>query len=204
MDRTVYFATSGADQTRNGELQKIEVQAALSELELSTSLGEGYFSYQEADESAFSVAVAMGSSASWPKSFILLWPDGPFNSYAASLAATSGIALPDPNAIAVVNDANKANFFIIIRSSCIPYGAQPICQPGLSATLGFHALVSRQVGLILGLAAKDCAHYASDIMCADTPSDSQYSASSRLSFSSSANNVLESILLNPSYYPAAQ
>jgi hypothetical protein len=198
MDRTVYFANSDpSDPNRNNTFQKAKVQQALTDLQSMTTLGDNYFSFANIDESALNTSLDPSTSASQSMSFILIWPDDVFNNYLSKVVNGN---TPDPNALAVINDANKREFFIIVRASCIP-STTTVTSPCSSLGLpGLEALIDRQMGLIAGMAAKDCRTYPNDIMCATSPSDSQYSTNSQLQFSAAFNNSLESILLNPNYY----
>ena len=198
MDRAIYFAHADpTDVNRNNTFQKQEIQESIIELEKSTSLGENYFSFAETDESSFNTSLDQNAVSSKQLSFILVWPDSVFNSY---LAQTVNGITPDPNAIAVINDSNKREFFIIIRASCIASATvvNANCS-GLGAD-GLKGLVQRQFGLLVGLAVKNCTTYPNDIMCASSPSNSQYGSDSRLRFSAAFNNVLETILNTTGYY----
>jgi|GEM_PF-5342649 len=198
MDRTIYLANANsADPTRNNAIEKQKVKDALALLEQNTSLGEGYFSFIEVDESTLNTSLT-SSSTSTPQSFILIWPDAVFNAYVANVV---GGQIPDPNAVAVINDSDKREFFIILRASCVNSansGASAQCSSlGVN---GFNALVFRQMGLLVGLPTKDCTLFPNDIMCAMNPSVNQFSSSSQQSFFAAFNNSLETILLNSSYY----
>lgn len=194
MDRTIYLANS-ISENRNNAFQKQRVKEALTDLETQTNLGEGYFSFTEVDEGALDVSLDSGVSDS-QKSFILIWPDNVFDDYVVNVVNGQ---TPDPHAVAVLNSSNKRKFFIILRASCISAVANPTC-PDIGVD-GFKAMIFRQFGFLVGLSKKDCTLYPTDVMCADSPSRLQYSTSARLSFANSFNNRLESILLNPGYYP---
>jgi hypothetical protein len=198
MDRTVYFAKADAAvANRNNFFQKQKVQGALNELQNMTMLGENYFSYAEIDESSLNTALTKSDSLSEGVSFILIWPDNVFNDYVVNVVRGQ---IPDPNAITIINAANKRKFFIIIRASCVDSSSPSNTQCSNLGVDGLKALIARQLGLLVGLSAKDCSLFPTDIMCATTPSGSQYSSDSKLQFSSAFNNSLENILLNPSYY----
>lgn len=193
MDQNVYFAYPDAtDINRNNAFQKQKVQDALDYLSTNTLLGEGYFSYHEVDESELTPILTAQTATDF-KSFVLIWPDATFNSY---LATTLGGVTADPNAITVINDANKRQFFLIFKASCFSNNAT--CQS--IGTNGLSAMISRQMGLLSGLSTKDCLTYPSDVMCASIPSDSQWASSYQLKFFSAFNNVLTKILSIPSYY----
>lgn len=196
MDRTIYFATTDPEVDRNNTIHKVKVQEALKEIEASTTLGEGYFKFQEIDESELDVTLESGTLESEQKSFILIWPDSVFNQYVTEVVNGS---IPDPNAIAVINSANKRKFFIIIRASCLSSSSNPNPQCANIGTTGFKALVARQLGFLVGMPAKNCDVYPNDVMCVEASSQ-QFTPNSKLSFSSAFNNSLEAILLNPNYY----
>jgi hypothetical protein len=198
MDRTIYFANPDAtDQTRNSFFQKSRVQEALTEVELSSVLGEGYFKFQEVDESTLNTNLEQSTSSEVQKSFILIWPDKVFNDYV--LGTVNG-STPDPNAIAVINAANKRKFFIIIRASCFSGSTSSGPQCSDAGAGGLKALVARQLGLLVGMPIKDCTAFPDDVMCATKPSAAQFSENSKLRFAAALNNALETILLNTGYY----
>lgn len=199
MDRTIYLAHPDASDTnRNNFFQKQKVREALQELEEMTNLGENYFNFQEADESELNTSLDPNSFESEQKSFIVIWPDDVFNNY---LATQVNGTVPDQNAIAVLNAANKRKFFIIVRASCLASATNTTSSSCSNLGLpGLKALIDRQMGLLVGMATKDCNLFSTDIMCASAPSDNQYSDNSKLRFSAAFNNSLEAIRLNPSFY----
>ena len=192
VDREIYFALpDGSSPERNNVFQKNRIKTALNELQMSTSLGEGYFSYNEVDEALLQPSLEATVSSSQFKSFILIWPDTVFNDFVASI----GGIIPDPNAVTVINSAYKRKFFIIIKSSCFVTSSAcgNISQNGLSA------LIARQFGYLVGMKNKDCAFYPQSVMCRD-PVDSQWGSAQKGLWFSAFNNVLESILNNSNYY----
>jgi hypothetical protein len=195
IDRKIYFANPDpSDSTRNNIFEAQLVQEALTSIESATMFGDGYFSYANVDESTLPINLAAGQYSNSQVSFILIWPDAVFNAYVAN---TLNSTTPDPNAVAIINDADKHEFFIILKSSCFSTNAS--CNN--IGTNGLDAMIARQLGLIMGLTLKDCTLYPSDVMCADKPTDAQWSQSSQLSFSAALNNVLEVILNTPGFYP---
>lgn len=196
MDRTIYLAKpDDLDSNRNNAFQKERVKEAFRDLESQTLLGEGYFSFSEIEEGGLDTSVQAGIAQD-QKSFVLIWPDKVFDDYVVN---TINGATPDPNGIAVINASDKRKFFIILRASCVTYSQGGSC-PNIGVD-GFKALVFRQFGLLLGMSKKDCASNPTDVMCADVPSALQYSTSARVRAANAFNNLLESILLNPAYYP---
>lgn len=192
MDRELYFALpDGSSPDRNNVFQKNRVKTALNEIQLGTSLGEGYFTYQEVDEALLQPSLEATVSSTQFKSFILIWPDNVFNDFVTSI----GGVIPDPNTITVINSAYKRKFFIIIKSSCFVTSSAcgNISQNGLSA------LIARQFGYLVGMKSKDCAFYQNNVMCRD-PSNTQWSSAQKGLWFSALNNVLESILNNVNYY----
>ena len=198
MDRTIYFAKADpSSPSRNNFFQKSKVQESLKEVEQASMLGEGYFKFEEIDESLLDTSLEEGPIESEQKSFVLIWPDAVFNDYVVNVINGS---TPDPNAVSVINAANKRKFFIIIRASCISSSGSVNSQCSNIGTTGFKALVSRQIGLLVGMSTKDCTIFPDDVMCASSPSSAQFSDNSKLRFAAALNNSLESILLNSGYY----
>ena len=194
MDRKIYFAFSNASQTdRNNEFQKGKVKEALNEIQELTSLGAGYFQYQEVDESLLNPIVEPGLSVNEYKSFILIWPDAVFNDFVVN---NLGGNVPDPNAITVINSAYKRKFYIILRASCFVSAAA--CN-AITET-GLRALIARQMGFLLGLRPADCGTSPEGVMCASLPVDAQWSELNKQQWASSLDNNLETILNNPNFY----
>lgn len=194
MDRKIYLAFSNAQQPdRNNEFQKSKVKEALLEIEDLTTLGQGYFQFQEVDESLLQPIIEPGLSPNQYRSFILVWPDAVFNDYVVN---NLGGNVPDPNALSVINSAYKRKFYMIIRSSCFVSAAA--CNGITDA--GLRALIARQVGFLLGLRPMDCAEEPNSVMCASLPVDAQWSELEKLRWASALNNNLEIILNNPNFY----
>ena len=194
MDRTVYFAFSNANNpNRNNEFQKAKVREALEEIEELTLLGRNYFDFKEVDEGLLNPIIEPGLSPSQYKSFILIWPDSEFNDFVVNQL---GGNIPDPNAITVINSAYKRKFFMIFRASCFVSAAtcNAISTPGLNA------LVARQMGLLTGIAPLSCDDEPENVMCADIPSDVQWSEINKQKWASTEDNILEVILNNPNFY----
>jgi hypothetical protein len=197
MDRNIYFAASGGTLDRNNEFQKQKVRDALVDIQNSTTLGPNYFSFAELDESLLIPTVVQTTSAADFKSFILIWPDAVFSDFVVSQL---GGQVPDPNAIVVLNSAFKRKFYMIFRAGCFSDSTlNPTCG-AITSTLGIRAMVARQIGLMTGLAVKSCADFPSDVMCASSPSDSQWLTPSKSQWIGSEDNVLESILRTPNFY----
>ena len=199
MDRTLYFAYSNASYPeRNNEFQKSKVKEAITEIQNKTSLGQGYFNFQEVDESVLTPSLTSTVSVSEFKSFILIWPDADFSDFVVNQL---GGNIPDPNAVTVLNAAYKRKFYIIIKSSC--FVSSSACNSITSST-GLRALIARQLGLMTGLVAKDCATSPDDVMCASLPKDTQWNPTNKEMWIAGFNNVLEAILNNPSFYKEYQ
>ena len=194
MDRKVYLAFSNASNpNRNNEFQKQKIREALAETSALSSLGPGYFQFEEIDESFLSPIIEPGLSPNEYKSFIVVWPDAEFNAFVVN---TMGGAVPDFNAITVINSAYKRKFYMIIRASC--FESQAACNS--ITTPGLRALISRQLGFLVGLAPVNCATDPNNTLCATLPVDAQWSDTEKMKFSASLNNNLEIILNNNNFY----
>lgn len=194
MDRKIYlaFSNSSAPQ-RNNEFQKQKVKDALAEISLYSSLGAGYFTFEEVDESFLSPIIEPGLSVNEYKSFIVIYPDDVFNNFVVN---EMGGSVPDFNAITVINSAYKRKFYIIIRASC--FDSQAACNS--ITTPGLYALIARQLGFLVGLAPANCVNTPLNTMCADLPVDGQWSEVERTRFGAAINNNLEVILNNNNFY----
>lgn len=194
MDRKVYLAFSNAaNPNRNNEFQKQKIRESLQELESLSSLGPGYFQFEEIDESFLSPIIEPGLSPNEYKSFIVVWPDAEFNNFVVN---QMGGSVPDFNAITVINSAYKRKFYIIVRASC--FESQAACNA--ITTPGLRALLSRQIGFLVGLAPVSCATDPNNTLCSTLPVDTQWSDTEKMKFSASLNNNLEVILNNNNFY----
>jgi len=195
MDRKIYLSFSlGQDPSKNNEFQKITVREALRDIEESTNLGSGYFSFEEIDPT-FIEPIIEQTVASEFRSFIQILPDGEFNEIAESFGF-----IPDQNAITVINAANKRQFYMLLRASCFNSN-DTVCTNDGAATMGepgVKALIARQLGVLTGIPL-DCS-LNERTMCAEFPSDLQWSSAQKRYWSASFNNALETIGNNPSFY----
>lgn len=193
MSRTIYLAYPDAtDSSRNNYFQKDAIKTAIKEVEIGSMLGQGYFTFVEADESSLDPITAQTASTDL-KSFILIWPDSVFNVFVSS---NFGSSIPDPNAVTVINAANKRYFYMIFKASC--FETSSLCNN--ISTNGLKAMVGRQFGLLNGLSTVDCSVYPNDTMCATLPSDTQWTSQNSFKFFNSLNNMLENILNTAGFY----
>lgn len=198
MDRQIYLALpNGIDGDRNNTFQKQKVKDALTEIQASTGLGDNYFSFSEVDESLLQPLTAITQATADYKSFILVWPDDVFNRFVINELDGN---IPDPYAITVINSANKRKFFVVLKASC--FNTAPACNN--IGDSGLRAMIARQLGLLAGMSLKNCVQFPTHTMCAETPSDSQWSLASKQNFFSSFNSALESILNSPGFYNVYQ
>jgi hypothetical protein len=191
MDRSIYLSDPNLeDSNRNNFFQKEKIKDALIDVATSTGLGANYFSFTQAAESELEPVTVSDPNSPQTKSFILIWPDNIFNAYAASKYNSN---IPDLNAITVINEANKKQFFMIFRASC--FQTSSVC--GNIGVNGFKALVARQLGLLVGLNF-NCTNPLST-MC-QTPSDSQWNEINKFNFSRDYLNQLSTIDSTPNFY----
>lgn len=195
MDRNIYFAySSGSSPNRNNEFQKAKVQETFKEIEKLSTLGSGYFIFNEVDEAVLQPIYDSSQSESEYKSFVLIWPDADFNDFVVN---TLGGAVPDQNGVAIVNSAYKRKFYIILKASC--FTSATSCNS--ITTAGLSALIARQVGLLVGMPVlADCSSDASNTMCSQYPNNDQWNDFNKLRWSNSFNNALETISNNPNFY----
>lgn len=191
MDRKIYLSDPNLDDpNRNSFFQKEKLKEAMNEIAVLSGLGSNYFTFEQVPESDLEPVTVSDPNSPQVKSFILIWPDATFNAYAATKYNS---VIPDLNAITVVNEANKKQFYIIIRSSCFEIKAN--CSN--ISTLGFKALIARQLGLLVGLNFS-CIN-PQNTMCAN-PSDTQWSEVNRFNFSRDFLNQLSAIDATPGFY----
>lgn len=192
MDRHIYMAYSNGT-LRNNEIQKGKLKEIFKEIEKATTLGEGYFDFTEVDESLLNPIIEPGLSPNQYKSFVLVWPDADFNDFVVNQL---GGNVPDPNAVTVINSAYKRKFYMIFKASCFETAAA--CNN--ISTVGLTAMVARQLGLLTGIPPVDCNDEPENVMCASTPTDTQWSLLNKQRWVSTENNILEVILNNPNFY----
>jgi hypothetical protein len=199
MDRTIYLAFSDiATPDKNNAFHKEKIKDALNEITLNTSLGDNYFTFIEVDDSELSPILEETELEGEFKSFIQVFPDDEFN----TLFSTFG-TLPDPNAITVVNSANRRQFYIILRASCFESSEITCTNDGaavFTTNKGLRALIGRQLGLMVGLTTKDCTLFPVQSACATFPSDAQWSDTEKDRYFSVFNNSLEAVSNNASFY----
>jgi len=225
MDRTIYFAyPDSTDPDRNSAFDVQAVQTALNEIATNTSLGQGYFTYQEVDESVLQPINSATTSDSGFISFILIWPDSDFSNYVVN---ELGGDIPDPNVITVLNSADKRQFYMIFKASCFESGSD--CGY-ITKTLGLQAMVARQLGVMSGMNIAACPTPTTsplpetnpspgaspspspsvnnlevyNVMCASNPSDDQWSNLNQSIWDAAFDDVLEAILNNPDFYQVYQ
>lgn len=196
MDRVIYFAYStGGNPQKNNEFQKAKVQETLSEIAANSTLGSGYFSYQEVDEALLQPVIEQGQSSNEYKSFVLIWPDVDFNNF---IVNTLGGAVPDQNGVVLINSSFKRKFYMIVKSSCFTSSAA--CN-GISSQ-GLKALIARQMGFLVGIPPQTTTQCNSDpenVMC-PLANNEQWNDANKIRFLNTFNNSLEAILNNPNYY----
>lgn len=202
MDRDVYFARNIFTEPGNNDEFDVEsVQDNLDNLAMNSGLGEGYFRYHMADKSELDIILEetlypAGNGRTF-KSFIQIWEDVSFNELYNELGSA------DPNSIVIVNQANKRQFFIILRASCFVSNNQN-CTNNVMATFtptkGLQALVGRSFARLIGVPTKDCILNPAHSMCATTPNDNQWSLTESIRFYDLFNNQLETIRNNRNFY----
>lgn len=197
MERNIYFAyASGTDSDKNSVFQKEIIQEVLTEVAENTDLGTGYFNFIEVDETFIVPLTESTSSGSAFKSFIQVWPDAEFNSFAEQWNY-----VPDQNAITVVNGANKRQFYIIVRASCFETN-DLACTRDPSVTMGssgVKGLIARQLAQLVG-APFSCDSGDDNTMCSDAPSENQWLSAEKEKFFSMFDSQLELIRLNPDVF----
>lgn len=202
MDRDIYFARNIFTEAGNNDEFDVEsVKENLDSLAINSGLGEGYFRYHMADKSELDIIleetlypVAAGRKF---KSFIQIWEDVSFNELYDEVGSA------DPNSILIVNQANKRQFFIVLRASCFTSNNQNCTNNVLAnftPTKGLQALVGRSFARLIGVPTKDCILYPTHPMCATTPSDDQWDLTQSIRFYDLFNNQLETIRNNKGYY----
>jgi hypothetical protein len=196
MDRNLYFAFASGD--KNNVFDKDKVKDSLNEVAARTGLGFNYFNFLEVDSSQLEIPVEKTSSSTSFKSHIQIWPDADFN-----VLWTSYGSLADPNTILLVNHANKRQWMLIIRSACLE-SDNVLCSndagADFTANKGLSALIARQLGLLVAMTIKDCSTAPENVMCATTPSDTQWSVDNSEQWEQAFNNSLDTIGSNPNFY----
>lgn len=202
MDRKVYFARNiFSEPNTNNEFDVVKIKEAMDNLANNTNLGEGYFQYAMADKAELDLiledTVYGANSGLKFKSFIQIWPDVEFNQLWA------GYGSADPNAVLIVNQANKKQFFVVFRESCFTTNNANCTNASgtqFSPNKGLYGLVSRNFARLIGVSVKDCADYPVHAMCAEKPSDAQWSLAESSRLYDIFNNQLETIRNNKNFY----
>jgi len=201
MDRKIYFASNSSAPGKN-EIYAIEsVKKALTQLSMESYLGANYFSFDSIDEKLIEPITTKTEGVEW-KSFIQILPSDEFNTLETSINSY----LADPNVIVALNQANKKEFWIIIRSECFESNnvlcSSTLNEDGQTFTteMGLRAMVARSIGRLVKMSIVDCGVYPTDTMCAEHPNDDQWLASNKNQFYAGLKNALEVIDNNPSFY----
>lgn len=198
MDKVIYPACP--ESNRNNIFKILEVYSVLDEIGCSTLLGCNYFSTAQNScmaEKDINMVLDTQKNVDEPFSYIMIWTDDFFNNWINS----NGYSLPDVNGVTIVNSAEKNKFKLIFRDSCFE-AFNSNCDGGNGgiSSNGTRALVSRQLGQMVGMETRNCNDFPDDVMCSDLPKDSQWSIGSKTRFFNRFNNYLELIGNNPTFY----
>lgn len=197
MERNIYLAyASSTSSVKNNIFQKQLIKDVLNEIASNTDLGTGYFTFSEVDPSLIEPLTEATESSTSFKSFIQVYPDSEFNEFADMWSF-----VPDQNAIVVVNNVNRRQFYMILRASCFETN-DLACTTDPSVTMGeggAKALLARQVAQLVG-APYDCSNGNNNTMCSSAPSEEQWLSTEKAKFMSLFNSQLETIRLNPDVY----
>ena len=212
MDRDVYFANNIATQPlTNNSFNVLDVQAALNDLTSNTSLGNNYFRFHMTDAVNLNVINSVTSGVNFI-SFIQIIPDLDYydtndinhiNPHSGFNTLWNSGSYSDPNAIVIVNQANKRQFYILLRQSCFTSNSTS-CTDDAAASFtsnkGLYSLVDRAIGRLVGLTNVDCTTYPNQLMCAQYPNDNQWSTTEQNRTYSLINNALETVSQNANFY----
>lgn len=191
MSRAVFLSDPNInDPLRNNFFQKEKLKDAMNEVATANGLGANYFTFTQVPEAELEPITTASSTSLQTRSFVLIWPDSVFNAYAATKYNS---AIPDINAITIVNEINKKQFYMIFRASCLELSSN--CSN--ISTTGFKAMVARQLGLLVGLNFS-CTN-PQDTMC-NNPSDLQWNDVNKFNYSRNFLNQLNAIDANPRFY----
>ncbi len=196
MDRTIHLSFSTGDNpNKNNAFQKQEVIDAFNEISQLTDLGAGYFKFKEVDPVLIEPVFEEQTGGEF-LSFVQILPDSEFNEIAGNFGY-----IPDPNAVTVINSANKRQFYILLRASCFTPNNINCTNDGsaIMGTNGIRALVARQLSLLVGIPLT-CSNGVLKTGCADFPSDDQWTLDRKSAWAASYNNALETISNNPDFY----
>ena len=197
MDRTVYFAnfkTVG----RNDPFAIDAVKTALDQISRESDFGAGYFQFANADESLLQPLTERTDGVEF-RSFIQIWSDEDFN----NLARDINSYIADPNVILALNQANRREFWMVLRGSCFESN-QISCtndsENSFTSESGLRALIARSLGRLAGMSIVDCLEFSDDVLCAEYPNDDQWIIGKRNNFYAGLKNSLELIDNNPDFY----
>ena len=200
MERKIYFANYNSGEPDKNEIFAVQkVKDALNDIAADSDLGDNYFSFENVDGNLLQPVVERTDGIQW-RSFVQVWPDAEFNSFLSELPFQA-----DSNAIVAINQANRRQFWIILRASCFDSN-QVSCTNDNSATftsnMGLFALVGRTLSRLIGMTVKDCSLDPDHTMCAEFPSDTQWSLSSKNQFFANIRNALDTVSSNENFYEA--
>jgi hypothetical protein len=196
MERDVYLALPGSDPNKNNIFQKSVIEEFLTEFACETDLGCGYFKTYDIDETFITPLSEATTSSNNFRSFIQIYPDIDFNELASQWGYN-----PDQNAIIVVNQANKRQFYMILRASCFNTNDFR-CTSDNSVTMGVtgvKGLLARSFAALVG-APYDCSQGNNSTMCPQFPSEDQWINPEKSKQIALFNSQLEIIRLNPNVY----
>jgi hypothetical protein len=198
IDKNFYMACFSQDSSQGGDsftragfnnivFDMNLIAQTMNEIATDTLLGSSYISgdinYHQArcqpdqlSGGSIPIILERTDSDSVSVSSIRVWDDATFNTFVNN----NELALPDPNALLLINQAKKDRFTLIFRGSCFGTN-QEFCDGGNGgiSVAGTKALVARQLGLMVGLPLKDCTLEPDHVMCPDLPSDWQWKDSFR-------------------------
>lgn len=200
MDRTIYYGRFVPGETNlNDPFHVNRAIEIFSKLSRETDLGVNYFNFVETDANLLEpISEDTQMKEDDFKSFFQIWPPEKFSKLLRDLPIQS-----DPNAILVLNQANKKEFYIIFKSSCFESNNVDCTQDSLAtftSNSGLEALFGRQLARLVGGQVDDCSLYPNSAMCAEYPNDNQWSINNQSALYSIINNGLEAINLNPDFY----
>ncbi|MCP4914587.1 MAG: hypothetical protein GY909_15840 [Oligoflexia bacterium] len=196
MDRVIHFANFVPSFPEENNPFAVErVKEALDEISAKSDLSP--FIYEFADKNLLE-PITEQTQLNF-RSFIQILPNLKFNELASEL----GVSLSDPNAIVAVNRNNKREFWIVFRASCFNSSDTTCTNNALStmtSTKGVYALVARTLGRLVALNTRVCSDDPSDVMCANFPSDDQWSLLSQNKFYSEFEASLVAISNDKNFY----
>jgi hypothetical protein len=144
-DREIYLARGSSVTPDESSAQEV-VKVALSDLELKTDLGAGYFIISYDDDSILQPVAQETKAAgrNW-HSFIQTWDDALINDYLAKSGGDNPSS--DQDTIVAKNKSNAQQFYMITRLSC--YLAGESCS--FASQQEAKMLVWRSFGYLIGM-----------------------------------------------------